>query len=208
MPKHRTSREEILTQSYQVFREKGYHQTSIAQLAKACGIEKPHFYYYFKSKEDLMVAVLQYARSKMNEWVFSKAYNEDYTPEQRWNKIMENLLTIHKQHSDGCIMGNTILEIANTSPELLKPIQAYFKDAQNALVHLLKTKLPERKSVLRAERYFREYQGALMLMRLYQDPNRLVEVLQMMKEEFPILDPISGIDARQQVQSRVKSIPS
>lgn len=182
MPKQRTNKEEILTQSYKVFREKGYHKTSIAQLATACGLEKPHFYYYFKNKEDLMVAVLEYARQKMNEWVFSKAYNEDYTPEQRWNKIMENLLAIHHQHFDGCIMGNTILEAANTSPALLKPIQAYFEDAQEALVYLLKTRYSEEEAKIQAERYFREYQGGLMLMRLYQDPNRLTEVLESMKQ--------------------------
>ena len=123
----------------------------------------------------------------MHDWVFSKAYNEGYTPQQRWHKMMDNLYTIHQKHFDGCIMGNTILEAANTSPALLKPIQEYFEDAKAALTHLLKKHYSVEESERLSTQYFREYQGGLMLMRLYQEPQQLLEVLEKLKLEFPNL---------------------
>ena len=44
----------ILDVSLQLFAEKGYENTSIAQITKEAGISKGLFYNYFESKDQLM----------------------------------------------------------------------------------------------------------------------------------------------------------
>lgn len=185
MPKQKTSREEILEASFEVFRKKGYHQTKVSDLAMACGLEKPHLYYYFKSKKEIMIEVLKYARMKMNEWVFKKAYNESFSPEQRFCKMLDNMEIIHQRHLDGCIMGNTVLEVANTEPDLLAPIQGYFSDLEKAFIHVLSYRLDAEEAANRTQSFLREIQGSLVLMRLYQQPSYLGDTITRMKQLMP-----------------------
>ena len=185
MPKQKTNREEILETAFEVFKKKGYHQTTISDLATACGLEKPHLYYYFKSKKNIMEEVLKHARMRMNEWVFSKAYNTAYSPEQRFHKMLDNMKTIHQRHFDGCIMGNTVLESANTEPDLLQYVQDYFSDLKKAFVHVLSHELPAEEAEKHTEAFLREIQGAMIFMRLYRQTDYLGDVMERMKRLMP-----------------------
>ena len=53
MPTIKTSKEEILQKSLLLIWEKGYHYTSIGDLAATLGMAKSHCYYYFKDKEEI-----------------------------------------------------------------------------------------------------------------------------------------------------------
>lgn len=49
-------RAEIIANATEIFLENGYAATSMAQLAKACGIRKASFYHHFQSKDALFIA--------------------------------------------------------------------------------------------------------------------------------------------------------
>ncbi|MEG1858024.1 MAG: TetR/AcrR family transcriptional regulator, partial [Pseudoflavonifractor sp.] len=49
----------ILETMYFLVAEKGYDKASIGQIAAAIGIQKASIYYYFKSKEDIFLALVQ-----------------------------------------------------------------------------------------------------------------------------------------------------
>lgn len=51
--------EEILDTCEKLFYEKGYNDTTIIDIIDAVGIAKGTFYYYFKSKEEIMNAVIK-----------------------------------------------------------------------------------------------------------------------------------------------------
>ncbi|MEG1240107.1 MAG: TetR/AcrR family transcriptional regulator [Oscillospiraceae bacterium] len=53
------TREKILKTMYELVAEKGYDKASIGQLAEAIGIQKPSVYYYFKSKEDIFLQLVE-----------------------------------------------------------------------------------------------------------------------------------------------------
>lgn len=48
------TRERILAESARVFNRRGYHATTLEEIARALGVTKPALYYYVKSKEDLL----------------------------------------------------------------------------------------------------------------------------------------------------------
>jgi TetR/AcrR family transcriptional regulator, cholesterol catabolism regulator len=53
--------ESILRTSAQVFAEKGYHQASIRDIARATNVSLSGLYYYFKSKEELLFLIQDHA---------------------------------------------------------------------------------------------------------------------------------------------------
>jgi TetR/AcrR family transcriptional regulator, cholesterol catabolism regulator len=53
--------ESILRTAAQIFAEKGYHQASIRDIARATGVSLSGLYYYFKSKEELLFLIQDHA---------------------------------------------------------------------------------------------------------------------------------------------------
>ena len=56
----KTSREEILKESISLFKIKGYSNTSMANIAEACGLIKGSIYHHFKSKDEIGLESLKY----------------------------------------------------------------------------------------------------------------------------------------------------
>lgn len=54
-----TKRRVALGVAARIFNEKGYHATSLEEIAEAIGVTKTALYYYFRSKEDLLYACLR-----------------------------------------------------------------------------------------------------------------------------------------------------
>jgi AcrR family transcriptional regulator len=55
----------ILREASRVFAEKGYHQATIRDIARATGVSLAGLYYYFKSKEDLLFLVLDHSLGRL-----------------------------------------------------------------------------------------------------------------------------------------------
>src|SRR5205809_996607 len=58
--KGRERRRQLMEYATRRFAEKGYHPTSIDDLVKGIGVGKGVFYWYFTSKEQLLVEILEY----------------------------------------------------------------------------------------------------------------------------------------------------
>ena len=56
---------EILDTAQEIFLTKGYKQTSVESIIKKVGVSKGTFYYYFKSKEDLLDKLVKRMTSKI-----------------------------------------------------------------------------------------------------------------------------------------------
>ncbi len=56
----------ILKAALEVFSTYGYRGTTVDQIATRAGLSKPNLLYYFKRKEDIYVAVLEYT---LDEWL-------------------------------------------------------------------------------------------------------------------------------------------
>lgn len=53
------TRERILAEAAQLFRERGYEKTSVKVLGERLGVTAPALYYHFPSKEDILFAYLE-----------------------------------------------------------------------------------------------------------------------------------------------------
>lgn len=51
-------RDQLVAEAIRLFAEQGYHRTSVSEIVNACGVGKGVFYWYFESKEALLLAIL------------------------------------------------------------------------------------------------------------------------------------------------------
>jgi len=173
MPVQKTTKDEIITKSIEVFRKQGYHKTSMSDLAIACGLQKGSFYYHFKSKEELMQAVLQMVHGYYNKKVFSIAYEKDLSAEDRFVKLFKKQEPIITQDLAGCLFGNMTLESIGNKKEFKNFLKAFFSDWIAAFQHLYQGNHSEEVALELAQQSVMEIEGALMMLRLYDDKNLL-----------------------------------
>ena len=79
----KTSREEILKNAVKLFKIKGYYNTSMAEIANACGLLKGSIYHHFKNKDEIGVESLKYIHNLFVEEVYSIAYQTERIVEER-----------------------------------------------------------------------------------------------------------------------------
>lgn len=136
MPKIQTTREELIVKSTEVFLKNGYYHSSVADLAKACEIEKSHFYYYFTDKRDLMNQCLIFFSQKIQKNVFDISADESLKPSERIKRMLGYVWNLHAENGYGCLFGNTLLETIGKEPFFEQTIRDFFDRWKNALSHL------------------------------------------------------------------------
>ena len=191
MPSKKTSREQIIYHAIQVFRERGYHRTSIKDLGEVCNIQKAHFYYYFENgKSQLMAEVLESVLTYFEERVFVHAYNEELTAEERLDKMAEKMLRAYLGGKGGCIMGNTVLETAHLGdePRLLAITKRFFDAMHAALTHIYALRDDEVLASDKAWQVIQDIEGALIMYQLYEDQRFMARSLGRCLELLKVAD--------------------
>lgn len=108
----RSTREEIVDAADQLFYRQGFEHTSFAHIADAVRISRGNFYYHFKSKDDILDAVIQARLSKtqamLDEWEASS--------EQPADRILSFIRILVRNKADiqryGCPVGTLNAELA------------------------------------------------------------------------------------------------
>jgi TetR/AcrR family transcriptional repressor of nem operon len=182
MPKQKASVEDILRQSLKLFRQKSYHNTSIADIAAACGLLKGSLYHYFPSKEALMSAVIQYAHGYFQKEVFSIAYDTTLSPQQRMEKMFKK--SEKALLSDGNIMGNIGVETARVIPEFSEHIRVFYKEWMGAVEHVFRSITNEEDAKRLAEQTVAEFEGAVMMTRIFKDTRFIKNAYERLMNRF------------------------
>lgn len=167
MPIQKVTREEILSKSLEVFRSRGYHHTSMTDLANAVGLLKGSFYHYFDSKETLMKEVLSSINLLLKESVFPIAYDSKLSIELRMETMLKRFSKTVFSAEGGCIVGNTILETVNQYPVFKKVLQEIIIGWMDALTYLYAHSHSLKQAQKLAEQTIMEYEGAIMMAKLY-----------------------------------------
>ncbi len=62
--KHSGQMGNILAAAVRLFATRGYHETSMREIAGGCGLTKASIYHYFKSKDELLLVILDQQTKK------------------------------------------------------------------------------------------------------------------------------------------------
>ena len=105
------NREKILQAAADLFYQHGYNNTSFSDVATASGVPKGNFYYYFKSKDELLRAVIDMRKSWLTRLI-SEWESEYVDPKERLRLIV----MLMRDNSDtnsryGCPVGSLNVEL-------------------------------------------------------------------------------------------------
>jgi AcrR family transcriptional regulator len=171
MPIQKVNREIIINKSLDVFRQNGYHNTSMADLAEAVGLFKGSFYHYFDSKETLMREILLMINLKFKEYVLPEAYNETILPMDRLKLVFKLFGKTLFSPKGGCIVGNMTLETVQLYPQFRDILIEIFDGWIAALKHIYASKYSEETALKLAQQTIMEFEGAVMMTKLYGEGN-------------------------------------
>ena len=95
----------------------GYNNVGLNKILQTANIPKGSFYYYFKSKEDFGLQVIQYYSK--NSLIFLNGYLTDTSkePKERIISFFEDMQKVYadKGFKEGCLLGNSSLELSDMS---------------------------------------------------------------------------------------------
>jgi TetR/AcrR family transcriptional regulator, transcriptional repressor for nem operon len=112
------TRERLVEAARTLFWRHGYASTGIAQILKEADAGSGSLYYFFPTKEDLLLAVLEWYRENLWSEVVGPVFDRVIDPIERIFGILDayrqGLLMTNYQR--GCPIGNLSLELADSHP--------------------------------------------------------------------------------------------
>src|SRR3989337_713763 len=111
----RMQREEILAAAAQIFRDKGYHATSMQDIAEAVHLQKGSLYHHMRSKEEILASLLDRALDLLIQSM-QEVMASPLSVEQKLRSAMRMYADNIAVHSD--LAAVLLLEYRNLSPRL------------------------------------------------------------------------------------------
>ena len=112
------NRQRIVDAADNLFYRRGYNQTSFQDISDATGIPRGNFYYYFKTKDEILSAVVSARIDELSEML---NHCEAQTVDARERLLqLSNLLEVNRDNviELGCPMGTLSSELAKDDPNL------------------------------------------------------------------------------------------
>jgi AcrR family transcriptional regulator len=139
MPDKDVTRDGIIEVAADLFWRQGYTSTGIAQILEAAGILRGSLYYHFPTKEDLLIATLEWRLKMLWPDVVQPVLDRLDDPIERVFGIMDGyrqLLTMFEFRL-GCPIGNLALELDESHPRVRKLLSENFANWTSAIRKLL-----------------------------------------------------------------------
>lgn len=184
MPKQKIHKQDLIKVALKLFRTRGYHKTSMAEIGHACGLLKGSIYHYYNSKEALMKGVIEYLRDYYRQEVFANAYKDELPAEERLRMLAETSEYVFTNGEGACLMANIAMETNDVVPEFRVPIKSFFDDWTKALQHIYMERYSEDAALFFARETVCAVEGAAMMMRIYNDTGFIRKAHEMIIEKF------------------------
>lgn len=173
MAKQKVDKQQIIKDALIVFKNQGYHKTTMADVGKACGLLKGSIYHYFNSKEELMSDVLEFLSNYYHTKLFSIKNNQETSPEEKIKFLIEKSEELFLKDKGGCLMASIGLETVHVIPKFTNQIKLFFNDWINCFEQIFLEIYSETKAKELAEMGVAQIEGAVLLMQIFQNEEYL-----------------------------------
>ena len=124
--KSERTRQRIVQAANRLFYRQGYNRTSFSDIVKASGVERGNIYYYFRTKDEILLAALEnrldIIDTMLKEWDGRYA-----TPNARLKRFVQVMVNSREATAlYGCPMGTLNMELGKDQPELQRSAAALF----------------------------------------------------------------------------------
>ena len=122
------SKERILAGAKELFLARGYAATTVDAICEKAGLTKGSFYYFFDSKEELGLAVLEWSLRGGVQILADGPHVRITDPVEKAFAFLEHLEKCSpKLWSGGCLLGVFSQELAETNPRMQKAVACMFQ---------------------------------------------------------------------------------
>lgn len=129
------TRDKILEHASRIVRKKGFNNTGIQEILESAGVPKGSFYFHFKSKDDLGLALIdRYAEgsTSLRDSLLASATG---TPLEKLQKLFVGMRLFFSQEEwqSGCPIGNLTQEMGNLNDAFRSRLRAVFNMMQDTI---------------------------------------------------------------------------
>lgn len=184
MDTHTDSRTRITNAAAELFYVEGFESVGLQKICTQAMVSKSSFYHFFKSKDEVAVAVADAHWQKVQHG-FAQLLDSSLSPLQKIHAIFDNVINqaeitcSERGAIFGCPFGNLASELSNSNPDLREKIQLVFDYVIDIYIDLIKQ--AKRQGELSADMEARETANALLaamqglniMGKVYNDPARM-----------------------------------
>lgn len=172
-----SNRERVIETAAQLFLTGGYAYTSMDDVMRESHVSKSNIYYHFKSKEDLLLAVVEYWADRYEDLVCTSLGEHELRVEERILAFTEMLaagFTARGNHG-GCPFITLYLQCSGESAAVKARIARFFTDMHPLLAKLFEQGIRKRefREEIRAEEaaslFIAALEGSLVLAETTRD---------------------------------------
>lgn len=106
----------------------GFNATGIDAVLREAGVPKGSFYYYFRSKEEFGLAVIDHFAERYDQRLDTFLNDDEVTPLNRLRNLLESGLARLEQNqcAKGCLIGNLGQELADQNERFRARLEEVF----------------------------------------------------------------------------------
>lgn len=133
------TKERIVDAARELFFENGYEATGLTQIRERAGVNSGSLYYFFHSKEDLLVAVLERYKELMWPVVMEPVFSRMTDPVERIFAVLDGYrqMLLATACTTGCPIGNLALEMSQRSEAARRLIGENFENWRGVIQRCL-----------------------------------------------------------------------
>ncbi len=127
--KKNPTRERLVETARQLFWARGFEATSVADVLREAGVNSGSLYYFFRTKEDLLLAVLESYTRLLHPAVIDPAFEQVSDPIERVFAVLGGYRQMLERTEcrQGCPIGNLALEMSEKSEAVRKAVAENFE---------------------------------------------------------------------------------
>jgi TetR/AcrR family transcriptional regulator, transcriptional repressor for nem operon len=171
------TRASIIRQGARLIHSQGFNATGLSDILKAADVPKGSFYYYFKSKEDFGLAVIDFYAETIAAMVQSFLGDANHPPLQKIAAFMDGYTSLFEKmkHTRGCPIGNLMQELSDVSEAFRDKVGRVYAQMTAAIALCLveakeRGDIPEDLDPPQAAQFIlNSWEGAIMHMKLVKD---------------------------------------
>lgn len=122
------TREKLIKTGAKAMLAKSYHSVGIQEVLDEVNVPKGSFYYYFSSKEDFGVAIIEYYGAQLANSIKQRLSNNELSPLGRMEEYFKSIREYYAGNGfgQGCLVAKLATEVADSSPRIRLALQNEF----------------------------------------------------------------------------------
>lgn len=179
------TRDKLIAMSIDAMSVKGFNNTGIAEILARVNVPKGSFYHYFKSKDELGLAIIEHYGQQLQTGLVEHLATSTGSALTRLRSYFESILTYFGGNlgSCNCLLGNLGQELSMQNSVMRDAIFVHYRAIENQIAKcLIQAKAegelaPGLDPQVLAKMFFASWEGCLVRSRLEQSEQPLRDLL-------------------------------